>query len=309
MSLEERNDDMRIAVIGIGSNSVRMLVAQVEAGQIQHLVRDRAGTRLFGGLDDKGNLIPQSMRDTVCAVCQMQMKALHMGAEKVHIFATSAVRDAGNQYEFSRMILENTGIDLEICSGETEAALSFLGATDGERCGVIDIGGGSTEYVIGQGIQIETGISLQMGAVRLHRQMPIASENDVARVIALAAQIFDRGGAQLLAFSRPEAWIGVGGTFTTLASLVQDKPWSDRSQTHGALITQEAAWRFARQLANMTVEERIALKGLQPHRADIVVHGICILLASMELLKISRIHVSTYGNVDGYIKHHYAQSA
>lgn len=300
---------MRIAVIGIGSNSVRMLAAQVEQGQITRLMRDRAGTRLFGGLDAQGNLSAQSMQDTVTAVCQMQKKALSLGAEKVHIFATSAVRDAGNQLEFSRRILESTGIGLEICSGESEAALSFLGATEGQRCGVIDIGGGSTEYVIGQGLQIEAGISLQMGAVRLYKMMSIENETDVPRVIELAKRIFDQGGGQILNLPRPESWVGVGGTFTTLAALANDSGWADRSQTHGTVITWENAMHFARQLANMTVEERIALKGLQPHRADIVVHGICILLASMEKLGINKIQVSTYGNVDGYIKHLYAQPA
>lgn len=296
---------MRIAVIGIGSNSVRMLTASVEGDQFERLHRDRAGTRLFGGLNEKGELSEKSMQDTVEAVCRMQKNAVQMGAEKVHIFATSAVRDAGNQMEFSRMILENTGIGMEICSGETEASLSFLGATEGERSGVIDIGGGSTEYVIGQGMNIEGAISLQMGAVRLFRQMPINNESDVSRVTALASGIFDAGGQKIKTLPKAQSWVGVGGTFTTLASLVKDRPWDDRTCTHGTVITYQTALCFARQLANMSVEERIALKGLQPHRADIVVHGICILLASMERLGIPQLSVSTFGNVDGYIKNKY----
>jgi len=296
---------MRIAVIGIGSNSVRMLTANVQGDQFERLERDRAGTRLFGGLDEKGNLSAKSMQDTVDAVCRMQAKALGMGAEKVHIFATSAVRDAGNQHEFSRMILDHTGTDLEICSGETEAALSFLGATEGEPSGVIDIGGGSTEYVIGQKMDIAAAVSLQMGAVRLYRMTPIENEKDVPKVTALAANIFDAGADAIMAQPRPAEWVGVGGTFTTLSTLLQEKQWDDRSQTHGAVITYETALKFAEQLANMPVAERITLKGLSPHRADIVVHGICILLASMQKLGISQIRVSAYGNVDGYIKAKY----
>lgn len=304
-SLKEGNESMLVAVIGIGSNSVRMLTACVQGDQFERLGRDRAGTRLFGGLDEKGNLSAKSMQDTVDAVRQMHQRALNSGVEKVHIFATSAVRDAGNQKDFCRMILESTGIEMEICSGEKEAALSFLGATEGERSGVIDIGGGSTEYVIGQGMKIDEAVSLQMGAVRLHRQMPIANESDVMRVTALAAGIFENGAQPIVKLPRPREWVGVGGTFTTLASLVHELPWSDRSRTHGTVITYEAALRFARRLSEMTVEERLALMGLQPHRADIVVHGICILLASMEKLGIGKIKVSTYGNVDGYIKARY----
>jgi hypothetical protein len=118
---------MRAAAIGIGSNSVRMLVADVQGGKLLEVLRDREGTRLFGGLNENGNLSRESMNHTLSAVRQMQQKAMALKAETIHLFATSAVRDAGNQQEFSSLIRNDTGLVLEICSGESEAALSFLG--------------------------------------------------------------------------------------------------------------------------------------------------------------------------------------
>ena len=143
---------MKVAVIGIGSNSVRMLVAEVDGATGVRLAREREGTRLFAGLDEKTRCLHgEAMAKTVAAVAKMAAQARGMGAEEISLFATSATRDAGNADELAQRLRDEAGLELNVCSGEDEAALSFLGATDGQRCGVIDIGGGSTELVIGQG--------------------------------------------------------------------------------------------------------------------------------------------------------------
>lgn len=154
---------MRAAVIGIGSNSVRMLVAEAADGEIRRISRDRAGTRLFAGLDEAGNLSREAMASSCAAVKRMADFARSQGAEKVHLFATSATRDAANNADFAALLKAETGLTLEICSGDEEAALSFFGATDGGDSGVIDIGGGSTEIIIGQGMNIRCSFSCQMG--------------------------------------------------------------------------------------------------------------------------------------------------
>mgnify|MGYP000919314992 FL=1 len=164
---------MRAAVIGIGSNSVRMLVAEAADGEIRRISRDRAGTRLFAGLDEAGNLSREAMASSCAAVKRMADSARSQGAEKVHLFATSATRDAANNADFAALLKAETGLTLEICSGDEEAALSFFGATDGGDSGVIDIGGGSTEIIIGQGMNIRCSFSCQMGAVRLFQRIPI----------------------------------------------------------------------------------------------------------------------------------------
>ena len=150
---------MRAAVIGIGSNSVRMLVAEAADGEIRRISRDRAGTRLFAGLDEAGNLSREAMASSCAAVKRMADSARSQGAEKVHLFATSATRDAANNADFAALLKAETGLTLEICSGDEEAALSFFGATDGGDSGVIDIGGGSTEIIIGPGRNIRCSFS------------------------------------------------------------------------------------------------------------------------------------------------------
>ncbi len=298
----------KAAVIGIGSNSVRMLIALMEEDGFTRLTRDREGTRLFAGLDDEGNLSRESMEKTVAAVARMADSARRIGAERLSIFATSASRDARNGADFLDLIRGKTGVEPEIISGEEEAVLSFLGATEvapaGECCGVIDIGGGSTELVVGQGARIDLALSCQMGAVRLFRLLRIDSAADMPPVEAAAREVLAEKWPKDWE-NMPKTWIGTGGTFTALAALVKGIRWTDRSFMHGTCIPRERIRELGQQLAAMPVSERLKLEGLQPSRADIVVHGICILLGVMDFLGIDRITVSEYGNLDGYFRREY----
>ena len=300
---------MIVAVIGIGSNSVRMLTAEVGDGTMRRLARDRAGTRLFAGLDAEGNLSRDSMGKTLDAVSQMAAQAKERHADRLHIFATSAARDAKNGAEFMEAAREAAGVPLEILSGAEEAVLSFLGASavigDGRRCGVIDIGGGSTEIVTGDGKGTDCAFSCQMGAVRLYQRIPLTGRGDMAAVEAEACRILEEEMAKYPGFEKPETWVGTGGTFTTLAALAKDIPWQSREGMHGTRVTEAEIRRIGEKLADLDIEGRKALAGLQPGRADIVVHGICILLAVMKRLGIEEITVSEYGNLDGYIRKNY----
>ncbi len=295
---------MKAAVIGIGSNSVRMLLARVEGGEIHRLRRDRAGTRLFAGLNEKRELSQEAMASSCAAVKGMADSARAEGVDEVRLFATSATRDAANQADFAALLLRETGLTLEICSGDEEAALSFFGATDGGDSGVIDIGGGSTEIIVGSGMDIRCAFSCQMGAVRLAGIIPITEQSHLEPVIALARDILREKMRFHPTLTLPKAWRGTGGTFTTLAAISRGVHWTDRTYMHGAVLPRADVWRIACMLADMPMEERMQLPGLQPHRADIVVHGVCILLACMEEFGFDSITVSEYGNLDGYIKAH-----
>lgn len=296
---------MRVSVIGIGSNSVRMLLADVTGNRFTRIMRDREGTRLFAGLDERRTLSQETMQRTGEAVHRMAASARAQGAEKVHLFATSAVRDASNQAAFRQILQECAGVELEICTGQEEAALSFLGATNRDTCGVIDIGGGSTEVVVGKGKHIWWAFSCQMGAVRLFRQLPIHSHGDLPAVEALASSILEQELRDHPGAAIPAQWMGVGGTFTTLAAMVKGIRWTERTCMHGTRLTLPDVTAQARLLADMPMEQRLNHPGLQPHRADIVVHGICILLAVMKRLGIRTLTVSEYGNLDGYLKDRY----
>lgn len=296
---------MKAAVIGIGSNSVRMLVAEAVEGKIHRIGRERDGTRLFAGLDAQKRLSQEAMAASCAAVGKMAESARAQGVAEVRLFATSATRDAANQAAFSALLREKTGLTLEICSGDEEAALSFLGATDGGHSGVIDIGGGSTEIIVGQGLDIQYAFSCQMGAVRLHQRMLIRSHEDLATVQELATAILEEKLREHPEMTMPENWWGTGGTFTTLAAMVKRIDWTDRTYMHGTVIHLADVTRLAWKLADLSVEDRRKLPGLQPNRADIVVHGICILRAVMERLGLESITVSEYGNLDGYFKRAY----
>ncbi len=309
----------KAAVIGIGSNSVRMLVAEIEEDGFTRLTRDREGTRLFAGLDDAKNLNRQSMEKTAAAVKRMAESARRIGCDQIHIFATSASRDARNGAEFLEMLRGETGVGPEIVSGEEEAVLSFLGATEvagpGALCGVIDIGGGSTEIVTGRGRAIRSAVSCQMGAVRLYQMFAIERKEDMEAVEFAAKEILkekwppegEKPGADGSRPVPPEVWIGTGGTFTALAALVKRIRWEDRRFMHGTKLPLKNIREIGRMLAGMTVEERLRLGSVQPGRADIVVHGICILLAVMETVGIGEITVSEYGNLDGYLRDRYCR--
>ena len=300
---------MKVAVIGIGSNSVRMLVAQIEGNEMRRIRRDREGTRLFAGLDERKRLNADAMASSCAAVRRMADSARAEGCEALHLFATSATRDAANQADFAAMLLRETGLTLEICSGETEAALSFFGATPGGYSGVIDIGGGSTEIIVGHGMTVHCGFSCQMGAVRLARLIPIRDHGDLPAVQQIAADILERALNDHPTLTLPFFWRGTGGTFTTLAAMMKGIRWTDRTYMHGTRLTRDFIQRIARDLADMPIEERRLLPGLQPNRADIIVHGICILIACMERLGLDSITVSEYGNLDGYLKFHYLNDA
>ena len=296
---------MKAAVIGIGSNSVRSLVAQNQDGVFERLYRGREGTRLFAGLDDRGMLKEESIRKTADAVGRMVEAIRANGVNEFSIFATSAARDAANGQDFLRAVEAAAGTVPEILTGEQEACLSFLGASRAVKdecyCGVIDIGGGSTEIVTGQGENVECAFSCQMGAVRLFREVPIRRKEDMEAVRKYAAEILEKKLAEQGEIRLPETWIGTGGTFTTMAAMVKEIPWTARTRMHGTRVTREEIRNIGEKLAGMPLEERIRLPGLQPGRADIVVHGICILLTVMERFEIGTITVSEWGNMDGYL--------
>ena len=299
---------MKAAVIGIGSNSVRSLLAEVAGNEFSCLWRDREGTRLFAGLNQSGNLSRDSMDKTVSAVRRMASEVRAQGAEKLGIFATSAARDAGNGAEFIEAVGQAAGTGLEILSGTEEAELSFLGAStaaEAERCGVIDIGGGSTEIAIGTRKGIECSFSCQMGAVRLYQRLRLDRKEDMKPVEVAASQILEEYLSEVRGVELPETWVGTGGTFTTLAAMIRGIPWTDRTNMHGTCVTVSEIRDIGELLAGMSLEERLQQPGLQPGRADIVVHGICILLGVMERLGIGKIIVSEAGNLDGYIRKHY----
>jgi exopolyphosphatase/guanosine-5'-triphosphate,3'-diphosphate pyrophosphatase len=298
---------MRKAAIGIGSNSIRLLVSDIdyEKRALCRVFRDREGTRLFCGLDENGNLNPESMDKTARAVEKMRREAVEYGSDEIWLFATSAVRDSRNSAEFAKLLKSRSGLDLIVCTGETEARLSYYGCCSSDKCGMIDIGGGSTEFTWGAGRQVSGAVSLQLGAVRLFERFPVSRADDLAPVISYAKEMITRELKGRADFFQPESWVGCGGTFTTLSALCQNVEWTNRRFTHGYIMPKGLARAWMYKLADTPLEKRLLLRGLQPNRADIVVHGIAILVSAMDEMGIDEIRVSEHGNLDGFLKSRY----
>ena len=297
---------MRLACIGIGSNAIRLLTADWHAGQLCVVRRERRGTRLFAGLVD-GALTEESIVSSVEAVGQLAMLARQDGAAEVFIFATSAVRDAANAEAFTTRAEKAAGAQVEIVSGEEEAVLSFLGASEGDSCGVIDIGGGSTEFTLGGREGILGAVSLQIGAVRMNAQQPILSVADYEETVLRCRRIIQRDAKALLALPPRAQWVGVGGTMTTLGAMERRVPLFDADTCEGMRMRYEQVSAWGRRLAGMSMDARRHVEGLMPHRADIIPSGIAILDAAMSSFSMQEMVLSAHGNMDGYLKKKFSE--
>lgn len=288
------------AVIGIGSNSVRLLVTDTSRHPLPPLLRQREGTRLFASLRQR-HLAEEGMRRTADCVVRQREAALEAGATKVYLFATSAARDAENQEVFRNLLLAETGLSLEVLSGDEEAQLSYQGVEKPGLCGVLDIGGGSTEWTVGRDSMVISSQSAQMGAVRLTQALPIAGGRDIGPAIDAATQALSPllSGIQDAHAGIP--WVGVGGTCTTLAAMDLALPCFDENALEGHLLTEAAVEAWLEKLAPLPLPERDRIPGLPAQRADIIPQGCAILLACMRLLQVSSVQVSNRGNLEGFL--------
>jgi exopolyphosphatase/guanosine-5'-triphosphate,3'-diphosphate pyrophosphatase len=297
---------MRIAVVDIGTNSTRLLLADVEDGSVTELDRRTTVTRLGEGLEASGRLSEDATGRVSAALADYREAIDRLGAERVIAVATSAMRDAENGPEFRDEIKRRFGIDARTISGDEEARLTFLGATAG-RDGraetlVIDIGGGSTEYVAGHpGHDPDFHVSTRMGSVRhterhLHGDPPAADElaalADDARSIVEAdvpAEVRDR----------VDAGIAVAGTATSLAAIDQQLDPYDPERVHGYRLSRASCEALLERLARLTVAQRRGVPGLHPDRAPTIVAGAGILLESMRACGLDEIEVSEHDILQG----------
>lgn len=291
---------MKRAAIAIGSNSTRMLAAETADGALRNAIRGREETRLFLGLDEAGNISLEKLESTAQAVNRLYRDALAYGAETVDLFATSATRDAGNSADFAARIRELTGLELQIISGEEEARLAFMAVSAGKRRLVMDIGGGSTEWTLGENNQVEWAISMQLGASRLLKMQPINSPQDAEKVLALCREIMTPYAKRLSALPPAPAMIGLGGSCTTAAAIIMGRE-AHGEAVEGKTVTRQQAMEQMHLLSGMTIEERMRVPGLPSARAMHYPHGLCILITALELCGFDKITISGKINLDGYL--------
>ncbi|MBQ2957993.1 MAG: Ppx/GppA family phosphatase [Clostridia bacterium] len=286
------------AAIDIGSNSVRLMVARAEGDNLNILTTERFTTRLLNGLKD-GFLTGDPAEQTAQAVAAHAETARSMGAHVIEAFGTSALRDAKNGSGFCEYASSLSGVNVMIISGVEEAQLAYAGAAPRGSCGVIDIGGGSTELIIGSDGKMLRAHSAQMGAVRLCNML--SGRLNPEEMVARAKEALHET-VRTVCTSSPDKWVGVGGTITSLAAMTKKVS----KYTPGAIedfpITEDITSDWLRRLCGMPVEERRELIGLTPNRADIIPFGAAILLAVIQETGADPVHACDRDNLEGYIR-------
>ncbi len=293
---------MRIAAIDIGTNTILMVIADVDrSGAIRVLRDEHVIARLGKGVDERRSILPETFERASACLAEFKRIADEARAERIVACGTSALRDASNRSEFIRSIHSKLGIEITVLSGGEEAELTFIGAVSEfldprkeQDFAVLDIGGGSTELTLGKNTNVLSGQSLDVGSVRLTERIlktsPPAAESlvrateEVRRVLGVLGKVHDSTYA-----------IGVAGTLTTLAAIDLQLPVYDRTKVSGHLLTFETVQRIYDSFRTKTLDEIKQVPQVLPERADILLAGMLILLEAMKRLRLRKIAVSDRG--------------
>jgi exopolyphosphatase/guanosine-5'-triphosphate,3'-diphosphate pyrophosphatase len=287
-------------VVDMGTNSTRLLVGDVEDGEVKELERRSTVTRLGRGVDTSRQLATEAIEDVVSAVGEYITLYEPLEPDVVLALATSAVRDAENSGAFIAELRERFALNARILTGEEEARLTYVGAVAGRAPSdgtlVIDIGGGSTEIVVGSGREMAFHTSLQLGTVR-HTERHIRNDPPTAPELeALAEDIRKQLFAELAAADVFEIHTGiaVAGTPTSLAAIDQELDPYDPERVHGYVLSLDAIQHMYSMLSGKSLEERLKVPGLHPGRAPTIVAGVVILIQAMRAFGLQEIEVSEH---------------
>jgi exopolyphosphatase / guanosine-5'-triphosphate,3'-diphosphate pyrophosphatase len=297
-----------VAVVDIGSNSTRLLIAEVHDGRVTaELERRTEVTRLGAGVDADGRLRHDAMERVFATLDRYTAQIEDCRCDERLAVLTSAVRDSANGEQFAAAVKTRYGLEPHVLTGDEEARLTFLGATserdpaDTTPTLVFDIGGGSTEMVIGAGGEVEFHVSTQAGVVRqterhIHEDPPTVAEreelsDDVRAILAAAVPGEWRGAVQHA--------IAVAGTATSLAAIAQDLDPYDPARVHGFVLDVERCEQILDRLSKLTLAERRDVAGLHPDRAPTIIAGVLIFEAVMRLFGLDRVEVSEHDILRG----------
>lgn len=295
----------RLAAIDIGTNSVRLYVAEAEHRRLRPVARDLVITRLGEGVDRAGRLAEEPVRRTLAAIEDYWRRAREAGAERIRIAATSAVRDAANRDAFLDAVRAATGCEPDLLSGEQEARTSFRGATSELAGGgpflVLDIGGGSTEFVVGDR-DVEAWTSIDVGSVRLterHIRQDPPTDEEIDAVAADADRAVEE--ARRVVGSSARTLVGLAGTITTVAAVALGLPGYVRDAIHHARLDRALVEDVTSILGSMTVAKRRELPAMPAGREDVIVAGAEILVSVMRGFGFADVLVSEADILDGLV--------
>ena len=295
----------RVAAVDCGTNSIRLLVSEATPQGPRELDRRLIITRLGQGVDAAGEFHPDALARTLAACDEYAAVLTELGVSRVRFVATSAARDARNRDAFYDGVSARLGVRPEIIPGQEEAALSFGGALAAARdvalpALVMDVGGGSTELVLGRSDADAAGVSLDMGSVRirerfLHSDPPTPAE--VAAATSFIDGLLDGSGVDLAA---ARTWFGVGGTATALAAISLGLTSYDRARVHGAVLTRAEVAALSRRLLTEPVAEILRIPTMVPGRADVICAG-ALIIARVSERVAADLTVSEADILDGLV--------
>ncbi|MFL6164096.1 MAG: exopolyphosphatase [Jatrophihabitantaceae bacterium] len=304
----------RVAGIDCGTNSIRLLVADLPAGggaagaELTELHREMRVVRLGEGVDRTGQLAPPALARTRAALVDYAEIIGKFGVGRVRMVATSATRDAANAEDFQAMVREVLGTEPEVITGLAEAQLSFVGAAAGlpplpDPVLVADIGGGSTELVLGSMAEREVlaAHSMDVGCVRMterHLRGDPPAPAEIQATLADLTAALERAAADVpLADAR--SFVGVAGTVTTIVAIARGLPVYDPVAIHGSVVGYPAVAEVTDRLLGMTREQRAALPVMHPGRADVIGGGALVLRTVMEFAGLAEVIASEQDILDG----------
>lgn len=301
----------RVAGIDCGTNSLRLLVADLSPqGELRDVHREMRVVRLGQGVDATGQLAPEAIERTRVALVDYAKILARTGVQRVRMVATSATRDASNREDFFGMVREVLGVDAEVITGDEEARLSFAGAVgeldpaDGPFV-VVDLGGGSTELVLGDADGVRAAYSTDIGCVRLTERClphdPPTSE-DIAAAEQVVRQTLARAFDEV-PVSTARTWVGVAGTMTTIAALAMELPEYDAATIHLSRVPLTRLHEVTERLTAMSRAQRMELGPMHPGRADVIGGGAIITRVLADELAaragITELVVSEHDILDG----------
>ncbi|GHH90557.1 Ppx/GppA phosphatase family protein [Streptomyces capillispiralis] len=305
----------RVAAIDCGTNSIRLLVADVdpETGELTELDRRMTIVRLGQGVDRTGRLAPEALERTFAACREYAEIITSHGAERLRFVATSASRDAENRDAFVRGVLDILGVEPEVITGDQEAEFSFTGATR-ELAGrpdlhrpflVVDIGGGSTEFVVGDD-HVRAARSVDVGCVRMTERHLVRdgvvtdppSEEQIAAMRADIEAALDHA-EETVPLREAHTLVGLAGSVTTVSAIAQDLPEYDSEAIHHSRVSRDRVREITEWLLRSTHAERAAVPSMHPGRVDVIGAGALVLLSIMERIGAEEVVVSEHDILDG----------
>ena len=298
---------MRLGAIDIGTNSMRLLIADYEDSKFYNRQKFVNTTRIGQAVDKEGYISKDAISRNIDALKEFVDKAKKENCEYIYAMGTSALRDSKNKEEFLALARKEANIEVEIISGKDEANLGFLGVLQGleekDNILVIDIGGGSTEFIIGNNEGIVFSKSEDIGALRMTEKFLTLDPIDEIEFTNMENFINNsiEDTISHIKNNTISKLVGIGGTITTLSAMNQELEVYDMEKIHNSKICIKELENILQKIKKMTINDKRRLKGLQPKRADIITAGVGILDIIMKKMEIDKIIVSEFDNLEGLI--------